>query len=77
MSEPTTSANPVNPTTTVDLDNAAVAEPLTGTTQPHQDPVVPAPGSVLRAAGAQPDAPAPSEEALAQALAGESEQPAA
>ena len=77
MSEPTTSANPVNPTTTVDLDNAAVAEPLTGTTQPHKDPVVPAPGSVLRAAGAQPDAPAPSEEALAQALAGESEQPAA
>ena len=61
----------------VDLDNSTVeqvaAEPVTSETK--ADPVVPAPGSVLRAAGADPTAQAPDESALAAALAGESEQP--
>lgn len=61
----------------VDLDNSSVeqvaAEPVTSETK--ADPVVPAPGSVLRAAGADPTAQAPDESALAAALAGESEKP--
>lgn len=61
----------------VDLDNSSVeqvaAEPVTGDTP--KDPVVPAPGSVLRAAGAEPTAAAPDEAALAAALAGESDPP--
>lgn len=64
-----------NPST-VDLDNSVVeqvaAEPVTNDTP--KDPVVPTPGSVLRVAGADPSADAPDENALAAALAGESEQ---
>ena len=61
----------------VDLDNSAVeqvaAEPVTG--DMPKDPVVPTPGSVLRAAGAEPTAAAPDEAALAAALAGEADPP--
>lgn len=61
----------------VDLDNSTVeqvaAEPVTS--DAPKDPVIPAPGSVLRAAGAEPTAAAPDEAALAAALAGESDTP--
>lgn len=61
----------------VDLDNSEVeqvaAEPVTSETK--ADPVVPAPGSVLRAAGADPTAQAPDESVLAAALAGEADEP--